>query len=180
VCPCGVFVVESAVGEAAVEDADETVAEGAHCLVVEVSFGPALGRRRLGIRGFGSGSRTPTGRWRRLRRLPDVAGHHEASGTRRSGDRGRPGIVLARLDVGVSVRVIPELAEHPSAENYPESWLGTENVGAERHLDRLSARGSRLLGWPPRFNAALIWERVKDLPVAGVGARSKTESAGAR
>ena len=42
VCPGGVFVVGGVVGEAAVEDADEAVAEGAERLVVEVAFGSAL------------------------------------------------------------------------------------------------------------------------------------------
>ena len=42
VCPGGVFVVESPVAEAAVEDADETVAECSERLVVEISLGSPL------------------------------------------------------------------------------------------------------------------------------------------
>ena len=41
-CPGGVLVVVSTVFEAAVEDADEAVAEGAECLVVSIAGGAAL------------------------------------------------------------------------------------------------------------------------------------------
>ena len=41
-CPGGDFVVRGAVGEAAVEDADESVPEAAEGLVVEVAFGSAM------------------------------------------------------------------------------------------------------------------------------------------
>ena len=42
VCPCGVVVVEAVVLEAAVEDADEPVGEGAEGLVMEVAVGAVL------------------------------------------------------------------------------------------------------------------------------------------
>ena len=42
VCPGGLFVVEGVVFEAAVEDADEAVGEGAEGLVVEVAVGSVL------------------------------------------------------------------------------------------------------------------------------------------
>ena len=42
VCPGGVLVVLGVVGEAAVEDPNESVAEGAECLVVEITFGSSL------------------------------------------------------------------------------------------------------------------------------------------
>ncbi len=42
VCPGGVLVVGGAVGQAAVEDADEAVGEGAEGLVVEVAVGSVL------------------------------------------------------------------------------------------------------------------------------------------
>ena len=42
VCPCGVFVVGAACSEAAVEVADEPVAERSECLVVEVASGSSL------------------------------------------------------------------------------------------------------------------------------------------
>ena len=42
VCPGGVLVVSGVVGEAAVEDPNESVAEGAECLVVEITFGSSL------------------------------------------------------------------------------------------------------------------------------------------
>ena len=42
-------------------------------------------------------------------------------GARRPGDRGHPGIVLAGPSVGVAVRVVPELREHPGGEDEAES-----------------------------------------------------------
>ncbi len=41
-CPGGVFVIDGAVLEASVEDTDETIAEDAECLVVEIAFGAPL------------------------------------------------------------------------------------------------------------------------------------------
>ena len=127
--PCGVFVVESAVFEAAVEDADEAVTEGAECLVVEVAFGASLvvevsasGTGRDGAEGplVDGGGEAP---------VADVASQHDAFGARRPRDGGCPGVVPARLGVGVSVRVVPELAEHPGAEDDTDSWQGTDDVG---------------------------------------------------
>ena len=36
---------------------------------------------------------------------------------------------FARLGAGVFVRVVPELTEHPGAEDDTESWLGEVDVG---------------------------------------------------
>jgi hypothetical protein len=58
-----------------------------------------------------------------------VAREHDAGLSRGLGDRRRAGVVFARLGVGVAVRVIPELAQHPSAEDRPHSWKREDDLG---------------------------------------------------
>jgi hypothetical protein len=59
-----VFVVGSSVAEAAVEDADETVTEGAERLVVQVAGVASLVVETPEHRDWTRARRTPIGRWR--------------------------------------------------------------------------------------------------------------------
>jgi hypothetical protein len=54
-------------------------------------------------------------------------------------------VVSARLGVGVSVRVVPELTEHPGAECHTKSWQGTVNAGV-RVLVKMLGQGGLELG----------------------------------
>src|SRR5271156_3528453 len=49
-----------------------------------------------------------------------------------------------RLGGGVSVRVVPELTEHPGAENDTESWQGEVDVGVRVCLKMLGQRDLEL------------------------------------
>ena len=51
---------------------------------------------------------------------------------------------FARLGVGVSVRVVPELTEQPGAEHDTESWLGEVDVGVRVCLKMGGQRGFEL------------------------------------
>ena len=64
VCPGGVFVVGGVVGEAAVEDADEAVAEESGALGGGGRLWLCVGRRRSCSLRWLRGSRRPIGRWR--------------------------------------------------------------------------------------------------------------------
>ena len=67
VCPGGVFVVEDAVAEAAVQDADESVGQGSQGSVVGVAGGPPLvmKARAPGLAGEGGeGPQVGLLRWR--------------------------------------------------------------------------------------------------------------------
>jgi hypothetical protein len=50
VCPGGVFAIERVVAQAAVQDADESIAEGTQGLMVKVSGGAVLIVERSGTR----------------------------------------------------------------------------------------------------------------------------------
>ncbi len=58
-----------------------------------------------------------------------VAGQHGTFAARSDGQWGCSGVVLATLGGGVSVRVVPELTEHPGAEDDTKSWQGAVDVG---------------------------------------------------
>ena len=59
VCPGGVFVVEGAVSEAAVEDADEPVAQSVQCAVMCVAVGSVVVVERSGAGAGGERSEGP-------------------------------------------------------------------------------------------------------------------------
>ena len=59
-----------------------------------------------------------------------VASEHYFGFARGFGHRRRAGVVLARLGVGVAVRVIPELAQHPGAQDRPHPWKRVDDLGA--------------------------------------------------
>src|ERR1700722_7278649 len=61
--------------------------------------------------------------------IADTAGQDGALLTRGDGQWGGSGVVFARLGGGVSVRVVPELTEHPGAEDDTKSWQGEVDVG---------------------------------------------------
>src|SRR6267378_4191952 len=61
--------------------------------------------------------------------VADMAGKHGAFFTRRDGQRRCPRVVFATLGGGVSGRVVPELTEHPGAEDDTKSWQGAVDVG---------------------------------------------------
>ena len=50
---------------------------------------------------------------------------------------------LRRGGVGVTVRVVPELIEHPGAEHDTESWLAEVDVGVRVCLKMGGQRGLR-------------------------------------
>ena len=58
-----------------------------------------------------------------------MAGEDGPFGPRGASDGRRTGVVSARLGSGITVRVVPELAEHPGAEYITESWYGEVDVG---------------------------------------------------
>ena len=64
------------------------------------------------------------------------AGQHDPLGARGSRDGRRAGVVFARLGIAVPIGVIPELTEHPSPENRPESWQGTDDLGGRVFVKR--------------------------------------------
>src|SRR4051794_33515165 len=61
--------------------------------------------------------------------VADMAGQHGTVFARRGGQRGGSGGGFSGLGVGVSVRVVPELAKHPGAEDDTKSWQGAVDVG---------------------------------------------------
>jgi hypothetical protein len=122
VAPGGVLVVETAVGETAVEDADGPVPEGCERRMVGVPGVPVGVVEGAGPRRRGEARKGPQVDRVSEAHVAGVASEHDALGARRAGDRRRAGVVLARLGTGVTVRVIPELAEHPGAEDGPQSW----------------------------------------------------------
>src|ERR1700761_2506296 len=61
--------------------------------------------------------------------IADTAGQDGAFLTRGDGQWGGSGVVVARLGGGVSVRVVPELTEHPGAEDDTKSWQAEVDVG---------------------------------------------------
>ena len=36
---------------------------------------------------------------------------------------------MTRLGICITVRVVPELGQHPGAERHPQSWQGTDDLG---------------------------------------------------
>jgi hypothetical protein len=44
-------------------------------------------------------------------------------------DGGCAGVLLAGFSIGIAVRAIPELTEHPGAQDRPESWQGADDLG---------------------------------------------------
>ena len=58
-CPGSVFAVGGVVAQAAVEDADESVAEGAQCLMVHVARGAVLVVESAGTRAAGERTESP-------------------------------------------------------------------------------------------------------------------------
>ena len=84
--PGGVFVVEGAGADAAVEDADEAVGEGSECLVVEVAVGSVLVVERS-TAGTG-GERAERHLVERVVEAPvaNVAGEHGAFGSGCNGE----------------------------------------------------------------------------------------------
>src|SRR5580692_10445454 len=119
VSPRDHFVVGDLMGEAAVEHADQAVAEGAEGLVMPLpasSAGVVVGPGSGGgiercespqIDGVGQAS------------VADVAGQDGFLSARRPGDGRRAGVILATLRGGIAVRLVAELAEHPGAEDGP-------------------------------------------------------------
>ena len=68
------------------------------------------------------------------------AGQHDAAATGGLGDRRRAGVVLARLGAREASPVITELAQHPGAEDRPESWQGADDLGVRVLLKMLRER----------------------------------------
>ena len=85
VCPGGVFVVDSAVRETAVEDADKAIAEGAEGLVVEIALGPPLVVEGSATRTVADRAEGPLVDGVSESPVPNVAGHHDPFGARGSG-----------------------------------------------------------------------------------------------
>ena len=128
VSPGGVFVVEPAGLEAAVQDPDEPVAELPQRGVVAaaasadgVGVDPRAGAggqraERLLVRGVGEAVVT------------GVTGQYDLLLARGAGDRGGAGVVLASSGVVVAVRVVAELTEHPGAEDLSQPGLGAVDL----------------------------------------------------
>src|ERR1039457_2360104 len=122
--PGGCLVVDGAGLEASVQDADEPVgelAEGGGVLCGAGAFGvvegPGAGRGGQGGEGLGH---------QRVGEpvVADEPGGDDLLLSRRAGDRGGGGVVLAGLAAGVAVRVVAELAEDPGAEDGSQAGLG--------------------------------------------------------
>jgi hypothetical protein len=56
-----------------------------------------------------------------MQRVGEVTVAHGPLLTGRAGDRAGPGVVLACLRVGVPLRVVSELGEHPGTEDIPQA-----------------------------------------------------------
>src|SRR6201996_1274169 len=126
--PGGVLVVGGVVGQAAVHDADQAVAESAERLVVGVPGGSMLV-----VVGAGAGAGGQGGKGPQVDRVGEalvagVAGQHGPPGARSTRDGGRSGVVFATLGGGVPAWCIAELAEHPGAQDGPQSWQGTDHL----------------------------------------------------
>jgi hypothetical protein len=78
VCPAGVFVVGRVVAQAAVQDADETVAQGAQGLMMGVASGAVLVIERAGAGAGQQGSEGPLVDGVLEAAIAHVAGQHRA------------------------------------------------------------------------------------------------------
>ena len=87
VCPGGVFVVEGCVAQAAVQDADEAVGQGAQGLVVGVAGGAVLVIERSGAGAGGQGAEGPLVDGVIEAAVADVAGQDGVFSARRDGQR---------------------------------------------------------------------------------------------
>src|SRR5690606_16971992 len=122
VAPGEVFVVELVAFEAGMEDADPAVGELAEGLAVALVPGSELVVVGAGAGGGGERAERPLLEGVGEASGSGVAGHHDEGAARGSGDRGAAGEVLARLGGGEAGSVITELAQHPGAEDRPQSW----------------------------------------------------------
>src|ERR1700734_2094027 len=115
--------------QTAVEDADQPVAEGPEGSVMGVTS-----RTSSVVEGSGawrgvSGSEGPHVNRIGQAAVAGVTGEDHPLGARRPGDGRRAGVILARLGGAVAVRFITELAQHPGAEDGPQSWQGSDHLG---------------------------------------------------
>src|ERR1019366_403088 len=122
--PGGCFVVAGAGFQAAVQDADEAVAELAQGGVVAEAAGAlpvvvGTGSGGCGQRGAGLGVQgvgEPV--------VADEPGQDDFAAAGRAGDGAGAGVVLAGLGGGVAAGCVPELGEHPGAVDDPDAGLG--------------------------------------------------------
>src|SRR4029453_16024201 len=113
--PGAQFVIAGAVAEAAMQDADQPIAQGAQSLMVGGASGALLvvvgtGARRAGKRAEGP---QVAGVGEAL--VAGHAGQYNLAGARGAGDGGGARIGLAGLRVGGAGRGVPELRQHPGA-----------------------------------------------------------------
>src|SRR5216683_7223780 len=115
--PGGGLVVEGAGLEASVQDADEPVGEPPQGIVVFDAAGA-----EVVVEGAGAGRGVQGGEGLGVQRVDEPVVVDEPGGDDLllpggSGDRAGGGVVPPALAVGVPVRVVAELAEHPGAED---------------------------------------------------------------
>src|SRR5882757_3451240 len=96
---------------------------------MQVAGGTALVVERAGAGALLQGAEGPLVEGVVEAAVADVARQHGAFSARRDGQWGGSGVVLATLGGGVAVRVVPELTEHPGAEDDTKSWQGAVDVG---------------------------------------------------
>lgn len=103
--PGGVSVVEGVVSEAAVEEADEALGEGAEGSLVGVSVLASLVVEGAGFWAGGDGGEGPLLAGVGETVVPGVAGEDDVAAAGGFGNGRRAGVVLARLGVGIAVGV---------------------------------------------------------------------------
>jgi hypothetical protein len=121
--PGGVFVVEGVVAQAAVQDSHQPVPESAQGLMVGgsacsagVVVGPGTGRSIQRCKSLTVQRVAETA-------VAGITGRHQAFLAGGAGDRTHAGVVLPRPGIGVTMRVVAELGQHPGTEHRAEAWL---------------------------------------------------------
>jgi hypothetical protein len=132
------LAVVAVVAQAAVQDADQTVGQCSEGLVVGGAAAAQLVVVGPSAWGTGQGAEGPEVAGVGQAFVAGQAGEDDGSGARGTGDRGGAGIGLAGGRVGVAGRVIPELRQHPGAEDHAESGQTTQDLGVRVDLKALA------------------------------------------
>ena len=145
VSPGGRLVVGQAALQAAVQVADEAVGEGAQRLVVEVAGGAPPVVEVTAARAHPQRAQRPLAGGVVEPPVADEAGPHCSLAAGCYRQRRGTGVVPAGLRRVVAFGVIPELAEHPGAEDHTETGQGTVDAGVRVLLKMARELGIELL-----------------------------------
>src|SRR5437879_11449762 len=134
--PCDVLLVQLAVAQAAVENADQPVGKYPQRFLVSLLPGTlkvvvASGSRRGREGGEGpplAGIGQPV--------VANEPGQHHLGPARGLGDGRGAGVVFACPTIVVAVRIISELGEYPGAEDWSKSWQTEVDLGVRVRFQR--------------------------------------------